>query len=271
MAKTLQDAATAGGQPRLLISIDQEGGLVRRIADAAPSISPRQMGSAGADTARQQGLATGSDLRRRGINLNLAPVVDVPSSADSFLGDRTFGSDPDGVSSTAGAFAAGMQEARVAATAKHYPGLGTTGPRNTDEAPVTVDTPADELTRRARPFRALAEQDVQLVMMSSATYTALDKGRPAVLSRNIVFDRLRSFFKGVVISDDLGTPALASYGGQVPVLASNAGVDILLYVDTAAKGAYSALVDAYRSGELSRSRLRASYKRIMALKAWVKG
>jgi beta-N-acetylhexosaminidase len=108
-------------------------------------------------------------------------------------------------------------------------------------------------------------------MVSSATYSAIDPSRPAVLSRRVVHGRLRSFFQRVVVSDDLGTPALASYGRQVPVLASNAGVDILLYVDTAARGAYSALVKANRSGELPSSRLRASYRRIMALKHWVAG
>ena len=147
-----------------------------------------------------------------------------------------------------------------------------TGPRNTDEAPVTVDTPLDELTRRATPFRALVKQHVRLVMMSSATYSALDPSRPAVLSRRVVNDRLRSFFgKGVVISDDLGTPALQAYGAAVPVLASNAGVDILLYVDTAARGAYSTLPKAYRTHQLSSPRLKASYKRVMALKQWVAG
>lgn len=244
--------------------------MVKRIPNGPPTISPNEMGRQGPDAALEQGLATGSDLRRRGINVNLAPVVDVPSSADSFLGDRTFGSTPDVVSATAGAFASGMQAARVAATAKHYPGLGTTGQANTDVAPVTIDTPHDELTRRAGPFRALVEQDVQLVMMSSATYTALDPSLPAVLSRNVVYDRLRSFFrKGVVISDDLGTPALAAFGSDVPVLASNAGVDILLYVDSKARGAYSAMIQASNSGKLLRSRLEASYKRIMRLKAWV--
>jgi beta-N-acetylhexosaminidase len=272
VVQQLQRAAKAGGQPPLLISIDQEGGLVRRISAAPPNISPNEMGRQGTGTSQQQGLATGRDLRNRGITVDLAPVVDVPSSPDSFLGDRTFGTTPGRVSATAGAFAAGLQAARVAATAKHYPGLGTTGARNTDEAPVTVDTSLAELTRRAKPFHALADGGVKLVMVSSATYSAIDPSRPAVLSRRVVHSRLRSFFgKGVVISDDLGTPALASYGGQVPVLASNAGVDILLYVDTAGRDAYSAMVNAYRSGELPASRLKASYRRIMALKKWVAG
>jgi beta-N-acetylhexosaminidase len=272
VVKQLQDAAKAGRQPALLISIDQEGGLVRRISGAPPTISPNEMGRQGATAARQQGQATGSDLRDRGINVDLAPVVDVPSSADSFLGDRTFGTSPGAVSETAGAFAAGLQEARVAATAKHYPGLGTTGARNTDEGPVAVDTSLGELTARAKPFHALADGGVKLIMVSSATYRAIDPSRPAVLSKRVVTSRLRSFFhNGVVISDDLGTPALQSFGGQIPVFASNAGVDILLYVDTAARGAYSAMATAYKSGALSPSKLKASYKRIMALKRWVAG
>ena len=160
----------------------------------------------------------------------------------------------------------GLQEAGVAATAKHYPGLGTTGMQNTDEAVVRVGTPAGELSRRARPFRRLADDGVRLVMVSNAIYTALDPAAPAVLSRRIVAGRLRSFFKGVIISDALEVPALRRYGNRVSVMASNAGVDVLLYTSTNAGGAFDALLSAHRRGDLSAHRLTASYERIMALK-----
>src|SRR5262249_32635036 len=111
---SLQTAAKAGGNPPLLIAIDQEGGVVTRLADGAPSLSPREMGSAA--VARSQGAATGSYLRRLGIDVDLAPVLDVPQSQRSFISARTFGSDPAGVAKVGAAFASGVQSARVAAT-----------------------------------------------------------------------------------------------------------------------------------------------------------
>jgi beta-N-acetylhexosaminidase len=273
VARQLQRAAAAGHQPALLISTDQEGGMVRRIADAPPSMSPQQMGARGVAAARRQGRATGQALRRRGINVNLAPVVDVPdSTSSSFLGTRTFGTTPEAVGAAAAAFAAGLQEGGVAATAKHYPGLGTTGRHNTDEEIVTVSASLDELTRRARPFRRLVAEGVQLVMVSNAIYTALDPDRPAVLSFRIVTSRLRSFFRdGVVISDALEAPAVRRYGAELPLLATRAGVDILLYSDANAAGAFDVMRSAYRAGTLSHKRLASSYARIMALKRRVAG
>lgn len=270
VAKRLQRAARAGGNPRLLIAIDQEGGDVRRIAAAPPSMAPREMGALGAAASREQGLLTGQDLRRRGITVNLAPVADVPDSPASFLGSRVFGSTPDVAGRGAAAFASGLQDAGVAATAKHYPGLGTTGARNTDEEVVRVDTRASELTRRATPFHRLAQEGARLVMVSNAIYTNLAATKPAVLSRKIVTSQLRRFFaRGVVISDALEVPALRPYGAQVPVLASNAGVDILLYVGTDAGGAYGTMLAAHRDGRMSTRSLEASYERIMALKRWI--
>jgi beta-glucosidase-like glycosyl hydrolase len=87
-----------------------------------------------------------------------------------------------------------------------------------------------------------------------------------VLSRRIVAGRLRSFFKGVIISDAIEVPALQRYGSRVAVMAANAGVDVLLYTSTNAGGAFDAMLGAHRRGDLSSKRLQASHKRIMALK-----
>lgn len=269
---TLQHAAQEGHRPPLLIAVDQEGGDVRRIAGAPPATSPREMGRAGPAQSRREGRDTGAGLRRRGITVNLAPVADVPDSPSSFLGRRTFGTDPADVGENAAQFASGLQDSGVAATAKHYPGLGTTGARNTDDSVVTVTTDAGELSRRAAPFGDLADAGVRLVMVSNAIYTALDPGTPAVLSARIVSRRLRSVFpEGVVITDALEVPALAPYGARVPVLAARAGVDVLLYTDTNARGAFGILSRAYGRNALSRTQLAASYARIMALKTWIAG
>jgi beta-N-acetylhexosaminidase len=270
VVQKLQHAAAAGHNPPLLISIDQEGGTVRRIANAPPTESAAAMGAAGPHIARAQGVATGKALHKLGINVDLAPVSDVPDSPSTFLGSRAFGTRVPTVGAAATAFASGLQSVGVAATAKHYPGLGTIGLANTDTSVVTVKTSLGELTARAKPFHQVVAAGARLVMVSNAIYPTLDPSAPAVLSRTIVTDRLRKFLEnGVIISDGLEVPVMARYGSRVPVLASRAGVDILLYADTNARGAFDTMLAANKHGQLPTSVLQASYRRIVALKRWV--
>ena len=121
----LQDAARAGGNPPLLVMIDQEGGEVKRLP-GPPDQSAAQIGDSGdADLAREQGEGTGTYLAGLGVNVDLAPVLDVerPTTAET-IASRTFGDDPALVSELGVAFIEGLQGANVAATAKHFPGLG---------------------------------------------------------------------------------------------------------------------------------------------------
>ncbi len=186
VAKTvaeLQRAARRGGQPPLLVAIDQEGGAVKRLATMPPFESARQLGAHG-DPAlvARVGLATGRSLRAIGINLDLAPVLDVPRSSRSVLGSRAFGTDPRTVARAGVAFANGIQAAGVAATAKHFPGIGTAR-ANTDGADVIVRSPRSVLLPRLAPFEDAIRARVGLVMVSSARYPALDSSQlPALLS-----------------------------------------------------------------------------------------
>ena len=189
----LQQAARAGGNSPLLIATDQEGGPVRRFPDGPPFDSAATMGRR--DTAaavRSIGRAAGGYLRARGVDVNLAPVVDGPSSPSSFLGSRAFSRDVRIVARLGPAFAAGVQQAGVAATAKHFPGLGTAS-ANTDEAQVVIHTSAKELTARLVPFRTTIRAGVRLVMVSNASYPSLDpRGLPAALSPVIADTLLRA-------------------------------------------------------------------------------
>jgi beta-N-acetylhexosaminidase len=269
----LQGAAAGGGNPPLLILVDQEGGLVKRLPEAPPFQSPRSMGERGdGAAARRAGLATGRLLRRLGINVNLAPVLDVPDSGRSFLASRAFGQDPRLVAALGVAFARGLQQAGIAATGKHFPGLGT-APGNTDTAAVRVSTPRGELMRRLLPFRRAVEEGIRLVMVSNAAYPALDpSGSPAVLSPAIVGGLLRRRlgFGGVVITDTMSAPGLAGRP-DAPLAALRAGVDLLLYSDgeTASVEAYRTLLRAARRGSLDFSQLAASRARILELKRWL--
>jgi beta-N-acetylhexosaminidase len=256
---SLQSAARAGGNPPLLIAVDQEGGAVKRLRSLPPSRAPAQMtpGTAGAE-----GAATGDALLARGINTDLAPVADVDHG--SFLGSRSFGSDPGVVAEAACAFAGALQSAGVNATLKHFPGLGRTR-SNTDLGAVTVGASAAALRADLAPYRRCGSQ-ARLVMLSNATYPALDPSRPAVLSRRVIGGLLRGElgFRGVTISDTLAAPGVAS--PTTAVRASRAGVDILLYVDERTSAlAYRNVLRAARAGALSRSAVRASAARIDAL------
>jgi len=255
----LQAAARAGGNPPLLIAVDQEGGAVKRLRSLPPGRAPAQMTAA---TAGREGAATGRALHARGINVNLAPVADVDHG--SFLGSRSFGGDPGAVASAACAFAGGVESAGVNATLKHFPGLGRTR-ENTDLRRVRVMAPAAALRADLEPYRRCAAT-TRLVMVSNATYPAFDPRRPAVFSRRIVTDLLRGElgFGGVTVTDTLAAPGVASPGAAVR--ATRAGVDLLLYVDerSSARG-YRAVLRALRAGQLSSGQVLASAARIDAL------
>jgi beta-N-acetylhexosaminidase len=267
----LQAAAKAGGNSPLLIATDQEGGDVRRLP-GPPALSEAAYGRLGsAAKVRVAGAATGTYLRAVGVNVDLAPVLDTPSSPSNFLGDRAYSEQAPLNARLGVAFVDGLQSTHVAATAKHFPGLGT-ATANTDLAHVYVTTPKRELDARLAPFRAAVRAGVKLVMVSNAGYRAYDpSGLPAVLSRRIVAGLLRQElgYRGVVVSDALEAPGPSSRA-DAPAQALRAGVDVLLYTSesTSRTGYATALADA-RDGTLSLATLEAANARIAALKRWL--
>jgi len=256
----------------LLMMVDQEGGLVRRLP-GPPSRSAAELGSAGPAAARAAGAAAGRLLHRAGINVNLAPVADVARDGSALARDgRTFGGSPAGVAGAAVAFADGLRAAGVAAAAKHFPGFGA-AQDSTDERPVTIDLPAAELRDDdMRPFRALIAHGVPIVMLSTAVYPDLDPGRPAALSRAVATDELRGRlgFRGVVVTDALDTPALAPAGGTgaVAVRAMAAGGDLLIHTGFASgQTAARAIARGLRAGRLPADSARRSVARVLLLRA----
>jgi beta-N-acetylhexosaminidase len=267
MVGRLQDAARRGRNPPLLIATDQEGGVVKRMP-GPPDRSPRELATGPVSAVRMSGRQTGRSLRRMGIGLDLAPVADL-ATGPSFLATRTFSPDPGRNTSASTAFAAGLQSSGVAATAKHYPGLGSSGQANTDVAAVRLMTPLGVLARERAGFMQHVAGGTRAIMMSNAVYVAYDPTWPAVTSRKIV-GRLRSDgFRGVLISDDLGVPALRRFGADTPQLVTKAGVDILLYASTDAGTAYRSLLRDLRSGRIERSRVEGQVRRIIRLKRWI--
>ncbi len=265
----LQRAARAGGNPRLLIATDQEGGQVKRVPGVAPTLSPPQIARTGqVSTASTQGRATGTGLRRWGINWDLAPVVDVPTSADAFIWrqGRAFSFSAGTVARYASAFTGGLQSRGVAAGAKHFPGLGS-ATTDTDFAHLELRPTAAQRAAALQPYETMIPAGVDSVMAAVAGFDAYDRsGTVAALSRPIITGLLRGRlgFSGVVITDALGS-STGHDERTAGVLAAAAGADILLYTDSA-PGELVALRSALSRDRLSRDEAVASYRRIIALK-----
>ncbi|HEY7525753.1 MAG TPA: glycoside hydrolase family 3 N-terminal domain-containing protein [Candidatus Limnocylindria bacterium] len=275
ITRRLQAAASGGGQPRLLITTDQEGGLVRRLPWAPPTLSPPQMGALGSTSvAFAQGRATGHTLACAGVNGNLAPVADVPKTTDSFLyrDGRTWSFDAATTARLADAFARGAVAGSNVPAMKHFPGLGR-ATRNTDSSVVTLGASAAQLAPDLKPYRTAIGHDIPMIMLSNATYRAYDRYRAAGWSRAISIGLLRDTlgFRGVSITDSLnGTAAARGVSPtSLAVKAAVAGTDMILLTgsESASSATYRALLNAALAGDLPTVRLRASYERILALKA----
>lgn len=254
----------------LIVMTDQEGGPVRRIPGAPRRAAARVDSEA---EARADGEAAARTLRRAGVNLNLAPVADVARSKSVLERERrTYGRSPQDVGQRARAFVDGLHAGGVMATAKHLPGFGA-ATRNTDDAPQRITSSLETLRSvDLAPFAQLIDGGVEAVMLSTAVYPALDE-RPAAFSPLWVRGELRRGlgFRGVSISDDLGTPAVAAYGpiARRAVLAVAAGIDLPLFTAGYAPGAEAAegLQAAARRGTLDAGVLRDKARRVLALRA----
>jgi beta-N-acetylhexosaminidase len=262
----------------LLLMTDQEGGVVRRLP-GAPDLSQQQIGQAAdpAAQARLAGAGAAANLRRTGLNVNLAPVLDVYAAAGNFIDQygRSYGRYPGQVATLGADFIRAQQAGGVAAAAKHFPGLGTASrSQDTDLRPVTLPVSAATLRRvDERPYQAAIAARVKLVMVSWAVYPALDPGRPAGLSPLVVQGELRQRlgFGGVTITDALEAGALRRYGtiarrGQ---LAALAGMDLLLCSGQSVgegQRAVAGLARAYRDGMVSRESGEAAVALIASLR-----
>jgi beta-N-acetylhexosaminidase len=236
LTAALRDAA--GDRP-LLIAVDQEGGQIVRLGPGngfPPTPSEAELGAQDKPSdARSVGRATGDTLAQAGINLNLAPVVDMnvnPENPSIGALDRSFSADADVVVTLATAIINGLHDANVLATIKHFPGLGSaTG--NTDRE--FVDVTATWTGAELEPFaRLCADQVPDAVMVASALNGQLDAQYPSSLSRpTLQLLREQLGWNGVVVTDDLQAGALrASYApDEIVRLALAAGNDLLLFAN----------------------------------------
>ncbi len=261
----------------LFIATDQEGGQVQRLQGPGFASIPSAVVQGQMDPAELQSQARtwGNQLRRVGVNLNLAPVLDtVPpgSTGNPPIGDldREYGRTPQAVTTHGLAVADGMTAAGIDVTVKHFPGLGRVA-GNTDVTAGVTDNVTTRNDPYLAPFRAAVRDHVPFVMMSTAIYTKIDPANPAAFSHTIVSGMLRGDlgFRGVVISDDLGVAAqVAQYSpGQRAVRFVAAGGDMSLTVDASLAGAMAnALVSRAKSDPAFKRLVDAAALRVLQAK-----
>lgn len=268
----VQEYAAAMGQPPLFISIDQEGGMVARLKkpftlfDGAPSMK------GASDAIRFAGI-TASELKSVGVNMNLAPVMDVASAdGSSVMEGRAFGHDPGWVSEMGTTVIRELQARGIMAVAKHFPGIGRTNLDSHDDLPTLMADAADMDALEFPPFRAAVDGNVAGIMTSHILYPGLDPDWPASLSPRIIENILRKDmeYDGVVMTDDLDMGAIKKhYEIQTvirQVLSADIDLALICHKGPDIETAFHEILKRQQGSEEMRARGMKSIERIMALK-----
>ncbi len=276
---SLAGPETTGGVA-MLVSTDQEGGQVQVLQgpDFPPIPPATEQAELGADDLHAQALEWGRQLAAVGVNLNLAPVMDlVPDGTQAQnppIGalDRNYGTTPESVETHANAFAAGMREAGVAVAVKHFPGLGRVT-ADTDSSEGVTDTVTTADDEAIEVFRSGIDAGAELVMVSTAVYTQIDDSVPAAFSSDIVTGLLKGAlgFRGLVITDDVsGAEQVRSWSpGDRAIAAIDAGVDLVLVSKdpTVASEMVQAVVAQAGADPEFAAKVDAAWQRVVAAKA----
>jgi beta-N-acetylhexosaminidase len=277
----LQARRHAAGLPPLSVAADQEGGIVSHLSPpltSLPALStlaelPREVRLRQAEAF---GRTHGSELLSLGVTQNFAPVLDLrpeparnPLDFHTLTGQRAIAADPATVGEIALAYVRGLEASGVAATVKHFPGLGRVR-TDTHNFAASLDTPPDVLEATDwRPFKdVLAGSHAQL-MIGHVNLTAIDPDRPASHSKRVVDELIRKQwnYQGVIITDDLVMGAIYEHGVcNAVVEALNAGVDLLLVAYDGAQfyRVFACAADAAEAGKLDLTTLHASEMRLEA-------
>lgn len=275
LSNGLQRANTAAGNPvALSVATDQETGLVARVGPPA-TVFPGAMALGAARDPRltyDTYQITGRELRALGINTDYAPDADVNvNPANPVIGVRSFSSSPKLVATNVSAAVSGLQDERVTATAKHFPGHGDTGEDSHTSLPVITHTRQQWEKIDAPPFRAAIRAGVDAIMTAHISFPAFDdSGDPSTLSRAVLTGLLRDElkFRGVIATDSLRMEGVRKMYSdkEIPVRAIEAGADVLLDPQQPDQQ-IQAVVDAVRSGRLTEQRIDESVRRILVMKS----
>jgi beta-N-acetylhexosaminidase len=272
----LTAALQAAAPTPLFIAIDQEGGRVARLGPPFTQWpSPSVVGAVGSiKLTYALGEAIARELLAVGINMNMAPVLDVQTNpANPVIGDRSFGADPQMVAQLGTAFFWGHRDVGVLAVGKHFPGHGDTAVDSHLALPVVPHELARLLEVELAPFIEVIGEGIGALMTAHLLLPALDPERPATLSAPILTDLLRGRmrFSGLVMSDDLLMRGIADSTppGEAAVRFLEAGGDLILICqdETAQREALAAVAEAVERGRLSEARVEESRDRIARAKA----
>jgi beta-N-acetylhexosaminidase len=276
----LTGALHAASVRPLLVGVDQEGGRVLRLPPPfLPAPPAACLGSADDPSLTQRlACAVGRELRAAGMTWNLAPVLDVQTNpANTVIGDRAYGADPERVARHGLAALRGFAEAGILATAKHFPGHGDTAADSHATLPESRQTAVRWRAFEFVPFRRAIQADVPLVLVAHLLCPGLDPELPTSLSRRTITGILREElgFTGVVVSDDLEMAAIAGRMevGEAAVRFLEAGGDLVLICHDARRqqSAITAVRAAVRSGRLPEARVADSIARIARCAARLSG
>ncbi len=272
LCNNAQEYAQQCGQPPLFIGIDQEGGTVARLKppftlfDGAPHIRTE---AEAAHFAR----VTAQELSGIGVNMNMAPVLDVlPTTGESVMAHRSFGSDPDQVARMGCTIIDEMQQGGIFAVAKHFPGIGRTTLDSHEDRP-DLNTDVDALLHRdVNPFKAAIGTHVAGIMLSHIRYLAIDPDWPASLSKRIAHDLLRETigFEGLVLTDDFDMGAIAKHYSPPDIVRQcmGAAIDLVLICHESPKidSFFNLVMDLQDRGSDIAQKREASLKRILEVK-----
>ena len=271
---SLQAAALASPlEAPLLVGIDQEGGRVSRLSpDFTIFPAARGFGDSGNPAlAREAAQITGAELEATGVNVNFAPAVDILTNPEcAVIGDRAYGTTPEVVTSMGEAATAGLQEAGVAACAKHFPGIGEMAPDPHKELPTSRLTLEDLRARELTPFQHLIRRaPPACVMVAHAVFEKIDEAAPASLSPIFLQEVLRGElkFRGVAITDDLDMGAIDNPAeAALQSIVAGADVALICHAEEAQERAVDAIARAIGDGSLPPEQEEASSERIRRLK-----
>jgi beta-N-acetylhexosaminidase len=270
-------AKEAGHAQPLLICIDQENGVVRRLGEGT-TIFPGAMLLGATDqpeNAYKVGYATGKELKALGINWNLAPVVDVNNNAENpVIGVRSFGESAEKVAAFGKMTVKGMQDAGVMTTLKHFPGHGDTNVDSHLDLPI-ISHDMDRLMEiELKPFMENIDAGADTVMSAHVCFPAIEDtpGLPATLSKKVITGLLREklHFDGVVTTDCMEMNAIANTIGTAKggAEAIKAGVDIVMvsHRHNLQKETIEAIIAEVESGEIPFSKILEAAGRVKRLK-----
>ena len=257
----------------LMIGMDAEWGLFQRIAAAHKFPWAMTLGAIqDKNLITKMAAKIAEDSKRMGINWDFAPVVDVNTNPDNpIIGNRSFGSEVQNVVNSALAYSSGLQDNRILAAIKHFPGHGDTSTDSHFDLPVVAHN-LDRLNAvELAPFKALMDKGIGGVMVAHLYVPALEKenGIPASISKNIITGLLKEKFgyKGLIITDALNMGAVAKRykPGELDALAFKAGNDIMLFSEGVKEGK-RLIQQAIDNREISQNRVEESVKKILLTK-----